>query len=253
LRKAVEESRFVLHYQPKIVLSSGRVRGVEALIRWNDPDSGQLIPPARFIPLLEETGMIFDVGKWAIGQALDDHRAWRALGCAPERVAVNVSAVQLRRRDFVEAVGSVINRAAGDGGALELEVTESLLMHDVQANMRMLLVLRGMGVRISIDDFGTGYSSLSYITRLPISSIKIDRSFVNDMGTSAEAKAIVSTIITLAHALGLRTIAEGVETEEQAQLLRSLDCDEGQGFLFGKPMPADQLVKFLQAAAPPVR
>ena len=249
LRKAVDEDRFVLHYQPKIELSSGRVRGVEALIRWNDPQSGELIAPARFIPLLEETGMIFDVGKWAIGQALAEHRAWKAHGCAPERVAVNVSAVQLRRRDFVEAVAGVIDRGRGDANALELEVTESLLMHDVQANMRMLLVLRGMGVRISIDDFGTGYSSLSYITRLPISSIKIDRSFVNEMGSSSEAKAIVSTIITLAHALGLRTIAEGVETEEQAQILRSLDCDEGQGYLFGRPMPAEQLVDYLQQSA----
>ena len=247
LRKAVEENQFVLHYQPKIEMASGIVRGLEALIRWQDPASGQLIAPGRFIPLLEETGMIFEVGKWAIGQALNDHRAWRARGRAPERVAVNVSAVQLRRRDFVDTVAAMINQGVEDAEALELEVTESLLMHDVQANMRMLLVLRGMGVRIAIDDFGTGYSSLSYITRLPISSIKIDRSFVNEMGTSVEAKAIVSTIITLAHALGLRTVAEGVETEEQAEVLRSLDCDEAQGYLFARPMPAQQLVEFLAA------
>ena len=248
LRKAVEAGEFVLHYQPKIALDSGRVRGLEALIRWQDPQSGQLVPPARFIPLLEETGMILDVGKWAIAQALSDHRAWRNLGCAPERVAVNVSAVQLRRRDFVDAVARIANRDAGDAQALELEVTESLLMHDVQTNMRMLLVLRGMGIRVSIDDFGTGYSSLSYITRLPVSSIKIDRSFVNEMAGSSEAKAIVATIITLAHGLGLITVAEGVETEQQAQLLRSLDCDEAQGYLFAKPMPARDLVEFLQRA-----
>lgn len=245
LRKAVEEAQFVLHYQPKIEIGSGRISGLEALIRWQDPQSG-LVPPGQFIPLLEETGLILDVGKWALERALADHRGWKERGCAPPRVAVNVSAIQLRRRDFV---GFVLDAAHKDGNepqGLELEITESLLMHDVQASIRTLTRLREMQIHIAMDDFGTGYSSLSYIARLPLSSVKIDRSFVSAMHSSPQDMSIVSTIVALARSLDLKVVAEGVETREQFEALEAIGCDEAQGFLFSRPVPAEAIETMLR-------
>jgi diguanylate cyclase (GGDEF)-like protein/PAS domain S-box-containing protein len=237
LRHAVDNAEFVLHYQPKIDLASGKLTGAEALIRWNDPLTG-LVPPGRFIPILEETGLIYEVGQWALHQVIKDYLRWRAEGMAAVRIAVNVSPMQLRHRSFVadikETIGIDPNAAAG----LELEITESLIMEDVKNTIDRLHAIRLMGVSIAIDDFGTGFSSLSYLARLPVDSLKIDRSFVTDM-TVATGLSLVATIINLAHSLKLKVVAEGVETEEQSALLRGLNCDEMQGYLFSKPLPCD--------------
>jgi len=238
LRQALDNEEFVLHYQPKVSLASGKLTSAEALIRWNDPRTG-LVPPGRFIPILEETGLIFDVGRWALKKAIEDYLRWRAAGLPAVRIAVNVSPLQLRNRDFIEEVGQAIGIDAQAAAGLELEMTESLIMADVKLSIASLQAIRDMDVTIAIDDFGTGFSSLSYLAKLPVDTLKIDRSFVIDMTVAPEGLALVSTIITLAHSLKLKVVAEGVETEEQSRLLRLLDCDEMQGFLFSKPVPGE--------------
>jgi PAS domain S-box-containing protein/diguanylate cyclase (GGDEF)-like protein len=245
LRKAVEARQFVLHYQPKIELATNRLCGLEALIRWQDPESG-LISPASFIPVLEQTGLIIEVGRWVLMRVLADYRDWTALGFKVPRIAVNVSAIQLQQNDFVNTVIDAVDNSGGVTEALELEITESLLMQGIERNIREFAILRGMGIHIAIDDFGTGYSSLSYLARLPVDKIKIDRSFINGMTGNAQDKIVVSTIITLAHSFGLPVIAEGVETEEQAQALKKLGCDEAQGYLFGKPLPPTEISNFFK-------
>jgi diguanylate cyclase (GGDEF)-like protein/PAS domain S-box-containing protein len=245
LRQAVEREEFVLHYQPKIELETREIVGVEALIRWQSPDLG-LVPPGKFIPLLEETGLILQVGSWALKRAALDHRRWVEQKLKAPRVAVNVSQIQLRQRDFV----SVVEQAIIEGlapTAIDLEITESLVMQDIQANIAKLKAVRGLGVRIAIDDFGTGYSSLGYLAQLPVESLKIDRSFIVAMLSDPNATTLVSTIISLARSLRLKVVAEGVETEEQAKLLHLLRCDEMQGYLFSKPLPKAELVKLLPA------
>ena len=244
LRKAIELGQFVLHYQPKFDMVSGKLTGVEALIRWNDPDAG-LVAPGRFIPILEETGMIFEVGRWALRQALADQQRWRGKGLPAPRVAVNVSAQQLRDQHFVHDVQLALASQEGLTPALELEITESLLMENIERNVERLKTLRDLGVTIAIDDFGTGYSSLNYLARLPMDTLKIDRAFVAGMSASPENRTIVSTIISLAHSLGLKVVAEGVETEEQLNLLRLLKCDEMQGFLLSRPVASDEITSFL--------
>jgi diguanylate cyclase (GGDEF)-like protein len=248
LRRAVEKQEFVLHYQPKYTLADGKICGMEALIRWQDPASG-LVPPGTFIPLLEETGLILEVGKWALGRALAQHREWTAAGLAAPRIAVNVSPIQLQQKDFSDIVINVVQEQGDNPDALELEVTESLLMKDVQSSIRKLSILRGMGITIAMDDFGTGYSSLAYIARLPINSIKIDRSFITGMTGSPQDMGIVTTIIALAHSMNLKVVAEGVETAEQSQLLKLLKCDEAQGYLFSKPLPAAEIETLLRGRA----
>jgi diguanylate cyclase (GGDEF)-like protein len=238
LRRAVDNREFVLHYQPKLNLASGELTGAEALIRWNDPSTG-LVPPGKFIPVLEETGLIHEVGRWALEKAVEDVLHWRAAGLAAMRVAVNVSALQLRNPAFVAEISRVISAEAQAAGGLELEITESVIMNDVTHNIESLQAIRAMGVSIAIDDFGTGFSSLSYLAKLPLDTLKIDRSFVSEMTTGPERLSLVSTIINLAHSLRLNVVAEGVETEEQSRLLRSLNCDQVQGFLFSKPMPRE--------------
>jgi len=248
LRKAVEARQFVLHYQPKIDLANNKICGVEALIRWQDPEAG-LVAPGAFIPLLEETGLILEVGKWALGQALAQHREWTARGCSAPRIGVNVSAIQLQQKDFSDVVIRALQEQGDNPDALELEVTESLLMQDVQQNIRTLSLLRGLGIHIAMDDFGTGYSSLSYLARLPLNSLKIDRSFIAEMANSAQDMSIVTTIIALAHSLNLRVVAEGVETAAQSKLLKLLKCDEAQGYLFSKPLPAAEIETLLRTLA----
>lgn len=233
LRRALERNQFVLHYEPKVDLVSGRVRGLEALIRWNDPESG-LVPPQAFVPVLEETGLILEVGRWAIESAVDHWKALAARGRASHRIAVNVSALQLRRKDFVDTVAAVLARCDAGTHGLDLEITESLLMQDIEANTHKLEALKEMGVNIAIDDFGTGYSSLSYLARLPANALKIDAEFIRTMTHKSQSMTIVSTIISLAHTLHMVVIAEGVETSAQANLLRDLRCDQGQGFFFSK-------------------
>lgn len=238
LRQALENNEFVLHYQPKVDLVSGRIVSAEALIRWNDPQTG-LMPPGRFIPVLEETGLIHEVGRWALRQAIEDYLRWQAAGLAVVRLAVNVSPLQLRHRAFISEIRQVIGHGAQAAQGLELEITESLIMEDVHHSIATLQAIRAMGVKIAIDDFGTGFSSLSYLAKLPVDTLKIDRSFVSDMTGSPEGLALVSTIIQLAHALKLEVVAEGVETEEQSRLLRLLGCDTMQGFLFSKAVSAN--------------
>jgi diguanylate cyclase (GGDEF)-like protein/PAS domain S-box-containing protein len=237
LRQALEKGQFVLHYQPKINLASGHLTGVEALIRWNDPRSG-LVPPGRFIPILEETGLIHDVGRWALRTAIDDYLRWNSAGLANVRIAVNVSPVQLRNRGFITEIRRAVDIDPRAASGLELEITESLIMEDVKRGVEILQAIRLMGVRIAIDDFGTGFSSLSYLAKLPVDTLKIDRSFVMDLD-GPDGLALVSTIITLAHSLKLNVVAEGVETEEQSRLLRLLNCDEFQGYLSSKPVPRE--------------
>ena len=239
LRRALENQEFVLHYQPKVDLGSGAVTGCEALLRWNDPQAG-LVPPGKFIPVLEETGLIFDVGRWALRQAITDRLRWRSVRPSGLRVAVNVSPLQLRNRGFTAELQQLIGDDALAAGGLELEITEGMIMHDIQNCIATLQGIRAMGITVAIDDFGTGFSSLSYLAKLPVDTLKIDRSFVNDMTTGPIGLALVSTIITLAHSVELTVVAEGVENEEQARLLRLLKCDEMQGFIFSKAVPADE-------------
>jgi EAL domain-containing protein (putative c-di-GMP-specific phosphodiesterase class I) len=245
LRQAVEDEQFVLHYQPKINLATRQISGFEALIRWNDPVSG-LVPPDKFIPLLEETGLILEVGAWAIRKALADYHALYIRGLQPRRIAVNVSAIQLRQPDFVDVVSQTIRHSRSTPHGLDLEITESLIMYDIEENITKLKAIHDMGVNIAIDDFGTGYSSLAYLGRLPVDMLKIDRSFITAMTEETESMAIVSTIISLAHSLNLKVIAEGVETEEQTRFLKLLKCDEMQGYLFSRPLPLEQLSSLLE-------
>jgi diguanylate cyclase (GGDEF)-like protein/PAS domain S-box-containing protein len=245
LRRALERDEFVLYYQPKVDARTRFVTGVEALIRWHDPEAG-LVLPGTFIPLLESTGMIRDVGNWAIRRAVADHAQWLALGLDAPRVAVNVSSLQLRQRDFVDNVRASLAPAPG---ALDLEITESLIMTDIEANIGKLRALSELGVRIAIDDFGTGYSSLGYLATLPVQVLKIDLSFIARMLNDPGAMTLVTTMISLAHSLGLKVVAEGVETDEQAQALLGLGCDELQGYLIDRPLPPDRLVEFLRRSA----
>jgi len=238
LRQALDQGEFVLHYQPKVNLVNGKLTSAEALIRWNDPRTG-LVPPGRFIPVLEDTGLIYEVGRWALRKAIEDYLRWRAAGLTAVRIAVNVSPLQLRNRGFIAEIRQAIGIDAHAAAGLELELTESLIMEDVKHSIASLQAIRAMSVSIAIDDFGTGFSSLSYLAKLPVDALKIDRSFVIDMTGAPEGLALVSTIISLAHSLKLKVVAEGVETEEQSRLLRLLNCDEMQGFLFSKPVPGE--------------
>ncbi len=249
LRLALERDEFVLHYQTKVDVQTRRICGVEALMRWQSPELG-LVPPAQFIPLMEETGMILEAGEWALRRAALDHRRWREDGLDAPRIAVNVSPIQLRKADFVSTVHAAVLHGT-DACAIDLEITESLIMEDVGENINKLAAIRAMGVGIAIDDFGTGYSSLSYLAKLPVQTLKIDRSFISAMLEDANTMLLVSTIISLARSLGLRVVAEGVDAERQAEMLRLLKCDEMQGYLIGRPVPPDELEALLRAESGP--
>ena len=236
LRQALENDEFELHYQPKVERESGRLVGAEALLRWNDPLNGT-IPPDQFVPVLEEIGLIKDVGRWALGKAFDDSLRWKRLGLPALRVAVNVSPLQLRDQRFVEEVRMAISACPEAADGLELEITESVVMQDLELCISSLKAIRAMGLSVAIDDFGTGFSSLAYLIRLPVDTLKIDRLFVANMAETEDGRALVSTIIALAGSLKLQVVAEGVETLEQARILSSMGCDVMQGFLFGRPMP----------------
>jgi len=240
LHNALERREFVLHYQPQIDLATQRVIGVEALLRWNRPQRG-LVAPADFIPLLEETGLIVPVGEWVLHEACAQAGRWRAAGLPPLRVAVNLSARQLRHERFADTVAAALADTGMDQGDLELEITESAVMQQVEASLETLSRVRALGVRLAMDDFGTGYSSLSHLKRLPIDTVKIDRSFVLDVPADENDTAIVQAIIVLAHTLRLEVIAEGVETKEQLAFLRTHGCDAMQGYLFSRPLPAEEV------------
>ena len=244
LRQALENDELVLHYQPKVELETRRIVGMEALIRWQSPELG-LVPPMKFIPFMEETGLILEAGAWALSKAVADHHRWMQLGLPTQRVAVNVSPIQLRKRDFVDTVAAAIKCGAVPPG-IDLEITESVLMEDIEGNIQKLKKVRDLGVEIAIDDFGTGYSSLAYLAKLPVQTLKIDCSFINTMLNDPGTMTLVQTIISLAHSLKLKVIAEGVESEEQAKFLHLLRCDEMQGYLFCRPVPFEQITALLK-------
>jgi EAL domain-containing protein (putative c-di-GMP-specific phosphodiesterase class I) len=245
LRNAVEREEFVLHYQPQVNVSSGRIVGVEALIRWNHPVRG-MIPPASFIGLAEETGLIVPMGAWALRTACAQAKAWQEGGLGQLRVAVNVSARQFASAGFVESITNVLDETGLAPQCLEIELTESLVMTDVEQAIGIMEDIKALDVKLAIDDFGTGYSGLSYLKRFPIDVLKIDQSFVRDITKNPDDAAIVVSIISLARNLRLDVIAEGVETEEQLAHLRRHGCHEMQGFLFSRPVPAEALTELLR-------
>jgi EAL domain-containing protein (putative c-di-GMP-specific phosphodiesterase class I) len=247
LRRAIERREFLLHYQQKLDLRSGRIIGAEALVRWNHPEWG-LVRPARFIPIAEDTGLIVQVGEWVLQEACRQARAWQLAGLKPGVVSVNLSARQFRAEGLVRTVSRILQETGLESAGLEMELTESMVMHNVESAIATLQGLKSLGVGLSVDDFGTGYSSLSYLKNLPIDTLKIDRSFVRDIGTGAEAEdgVLAAAIISLAHALDLQVIAEGVETDAQLHFLKRHGCDQVQGFLYGEPVPAEQYAELLE-------
>jgi diguanylate cyclase (GGDEF)-like protein/PAS domain S-box-containing protein len=244
LRRALERDEFVLHYQPKIDLASGAVTGVEALIRWNHPELG-MVAPARFIPVAEESSLIVPIGEWVLHEACRQAMAWKRAGLPELSIAVNLSTVQFKRGDLERSVIHALEETGFNPALLELELTESILIQNVESVLACVKRLKLLGVKLSIDDFGTGYSSLSYLKRFDIDKLKIDQSFVRDLATDPDDAAIVRAIIQMARSLNLRTIAEGVETAEMLHQLRIFQCDEAQGYHFARPMPAEELASYL--------
>jgi diguanylate cyclase (GGDEF)-like protein/PAS domain S-box-containing protein len=244
LRRALERREFLLHYQPKVDLATGRVAGMEALLRWQHPKQG-LISPLDFIPLLEETGLIVPVGEWVLRSACAQNRSWQEAGLAPLRVAVNLSARQFKQPGLVEMVGEVLAEVGLDPGLLELELTESILLEHTEESLATLRRFHDMGIHLALDDFGTGYSSLSYLKRFPIDSLKIDRSFIHDVTTNPDDATIARTVIAMAHNLRMTAVAEGVETREQLEFLRSHECDQMQGYYFSRPLAAEAFAQLL--------
>ena len=249
LRRALRQEEFLLHYQPQIDLASGAMVGAEALIRWRDPVHG-LIHPAQFIAVAEECGLIVPICRWVLREACRQVQAWLDAGLPAVPVAVNISAVEFRHKDFLENVALILRETGLAPSYLELELTESILMHDVEASAKVLEALKAMGVRLAIDDFGTGYSSLSYLQSFPIDTLKIDQSFVRDIVSGPNNGAIVSAVIGMGKNLNQRVIAEGVETDQQLVFLKARHCDEGQGFHFSDPLSAEDFTRRLLAVAP---
>ena len=242
LHYALERDEFELHYQPKVDLKSGQVTGVEALLRWRSPEKG-LVPPNKFIPILEETGQIIEVGEWVIARACRQSRLWQEQGLPPLRIAVNLSPRQFQSRNLAERIQTLIDQPDFRPELLELEITESMVMQNVERAIDTLEKLSLIGVRLAIDDFGTGYSSLAVLKRFPVDSLKVDRSFVRDIPNDADDMAITRSVVALAHSMGLSVVAEGVETEAQRDFLVECGCEEMQGFLFSKPLPAKELAE----------
>ena len=249
LRLAIEREEFVVHYQPKIDLASGVVIGAEALVRWIHPERG-FLSPAQFIPIAEQSGLIVPIGRWVLREACRQMRTWRDAGLPLLNMAVNISAVDLRDDEFLDHVLSVLEETGLDPRQLELELTETVLMKHIDATAAILQALRERGVRVSLDDFGTGYSSLSYLHRFPIDSLKIDKSFVNQINVESGGAPIVAAIISIARSLKLRVIAEGVETAAQLAFLQGLACDEAQGFYFSRAVEPAQFVEYAQRRIP---
>ncbi|MDF1504425.1 EAL domain-containing protein [Roseisolibacter sp. H3M3-2] len=254
LRRALERGQLALHYQPKVDVATGKVRGFEALLRWHHPERG-LVSPVEFIPIAEETGLIVPIGEWVLRRACSQVAEWRDAGIPVVTTSVNLSARQFKHADLATLVRAVLHETRLDPALLELEVTESMLMEDTGRAVGTLQALREHGVSISLDDFGTGYSSLGYLTRFPIDAIKLDKSFVRDVVTNRQNGAITTAIIDLGHSLGLDVVAEGVETREQFEYLAQRACDVVQGFLFGRPVPADEVPALVEklGAMPPAR
>ncbi|MSQ87779.1 MAG: bifunctional diguanylate cyclase/phosphodiesterase [Betaproteobacteria bacterium] len=249
LRHALEREEFLLHYQPKVDVGSNRIVGMEALVRWQRPGQ-ELIAPARFIPLAEETGLIVPIGEWVLKTACLQNKAWQDQGLPRLRIAVNLSPRQFAHPSLLQDVARVLAETGLDPIWLEFEITESMVIRDPEHAVSLLRSLKEMGIHLSIDDFGTGYSSLSYLKRFPLNSVKIDRSFIQDLPGDSNHTEITQAIIAMAHSLRLGAIAEGVETEEQLRFLRLHGCNQMQGYLFSKPLPADQFLRLLQGMVP---
>ena len=246
LQHAVENQELLLHYQPKVDTASGRLIGMEALVRWEHREWG-MISPAEFIPVAEDTGMIVAIGRWVLGEACRQNAAWQKAGLRPIRVAVNLSARQLRSDNLPNEIDEALAETGLPASSLELEITESMVMEDPERVIDLLDRIRSRGIHLSLDDFGTGHSSLAHLKRFPIDCVKIDRAFIKDMTENADDVAIAKTIVAMAKALDLTTVAEGVETEAQLELLKKLGCDEIQGYLFSRPLSADDFGAFYRA------
>ena len=249
LRQAIDNHELLLHYQPRVAIDSLEIVGVEALVRWQHPQLG-LVPPGDFIPLAEETGLILPIGEWVLREACRQNRAWQDKGFACMRVGVNISARQFQQQHLAETVMRILEETDLGPECLELELTESSIMSNAEATIVVLTKLQTKGIAISVDDFGTGFSSLSYLKRLPIDSLKVDQSFVRDLATDPDDDALVMAIVSLAHTLRLRVVAEGVETAEQLRFLRLLRCDEIQGYLISKPLPVEGIERLLALQRP---
>ncbi|WP_421557078.1 putative bifunctional diguanylate cyclase/phosphodiesterase [Pseudomonas canadensis] len=248
IRQALEREEFELHYQPKLDLKSGRIVGAEALIRWFQPRSGW-VSPADFIPVAEDSGLIVRLTQWVLRQACEQAQAWRAMGLAPLCISVNISAIDFRQRDFVDNLATLLKQTGLPPTQLELEITESVLMQNVDETVEILNRIKAMGVRLALDDFGTGYSSLSYLRRFPIDVLKIDQSFVHGLKVNSQDEQLISAIIGMGKSLDLNIIAEGVETVEQLKFLQTQRCEEGQGYLFSKAVPSKDFARLLQAGS----
>jgi len=252
LRHAIERREFVLHYQPKVDVRSGRITGMEALIRWNSKDLG-FVSPAEFIPMAEKTGLIVPIGEWVLETACAQNKAWQDQGFGPLLMSVNLSPRQFQQKNLVAMIAQALDDSSLAPELLDLEITESTMMHDADKAAALLQQIHALGVQLSIDDFGTGYSSLAYLKRLPVQTLKIDRSFVMDLGLHSDDTGIVTAIIGMAQSLELGLIAEGVETEAQLACLGKLRCDQYQGYYFSKPVPAAQFTQLLQQRWLPAR
>jgi EAL domain-containing protein (putative c-di-GMP-specific phosphodiesterase class I) len=245
LRAALQRDELLLHFQPKVQVDSGALVGMEALLRWQHPQRG-LLAPGAFIALAEDSGLILPIGQWVLAAACRQIRAWRDAGLVVPRCAINLSARQFVTDALVDEVAQALAAHGLQADALEVEITESVLMSDPQRANHTLQALHALGVHIAIDDFGTGYSSLAYLKRFPAQTVKIDRSFVNGLPQDRDDAAITQAVIAMAHSLGLEVVAEGVETQAQLDFLRRLECDQAQGYFIGRPMPAEQLQQRLQ-------
>ncbi len=248
LRYAIEREEFILHYQPIIDLKTGRVTSAEALLRWDNPECG-LVAPGKFIPVAEDTGLIVPIGEWVFRTACDQMQVWRDIGLSSLHVSVNLSARQSRDIAFKEMIHRILKETGADPKNITLEITESLFMEEDHRALAILSEFRTMGINLSLDDFGTGYSSLSYLKRFPVNILKIDRSFVVDIDKDTESQGLVEAIIAMAHSQKMKVIAEGAETKEQVEFLRSRECDEVQGFYFSHPLPAEEFADYIGAQA----
>ena len=246
LRGSIRSSELCLHYQPQFTLPDGRITGLEALVRWVHPQHG-VMPPDKFIPVAEESGLIIPLGEWVLRQAALDSVKMRNAGCVLSRLAINLSAQQLFHQGTLDMLQDLVGRGDLGADSLEIEITESGIMQNPELAVTNLSAIRDMGIGIAIDDFGTGYSSLAYLKRFPINILKIDRSFIRDITLDQDDTTIVKTILAMSEALNMRAIAEGVETQEQKDILAELGCAEGQGYLFARPMPCEDLISFFRS------
>lgn len=248
LYKALNRDEFLLHYQPQVDLNTGQIVAMEALIRWQHPELG-LVNPNQFIPLAEETGLIEPIGEWVLQTACTQNRAWQVAGLPPMRIAVNLSARQFQQQNLAKTIARILAVTGLEPGCLEVEITESIAMQNIDFTISVLQELQEMGIQIAMDDFGIGYSSLATLRRFPLHTLKVDREFVNEVTTDSKDAAIIESVVALGHGLELKVIAEGVETAEQLNFLRLVQCDGMQGYFFSRPLPVEAAAQCIEQAA----